>query len=598
MDEQTMPSAWIGPYPSRTISTGLTRPSFDSDSHPGREIVSVPVIGPDQAGLYGTPTPMHVPSSSQVPLTVQMPTQSTRQTSDRQPSDFEQSPLAYSLSAELASIGKHRFRLTYVTDRLLVVSYPPDSQEADHNEGARWLCQAFERRYGSNYRIFNLSGFTKELHLSSQVPVIDLFWPVPLAPGLEQLVTAIDQLDYWLHNHDNGNGAIPYGQESQIQSTSNNRVAVLHCTGPRSLLATYLAVYICQSKARFGPLCGQRPGSPTARGLRWNENRFRRFKNELILGHMILKRFYEDNLARELIPSQKRYVGYFSGLVTGALILQDRLVYLHAVVYRNPARGRFFVRGLETIAENNNGNSHYAQPEDIFPRGSNREQPTVVLPSGAVMTDLSQEQAEHLGLLEWYGLPSGLDMAAIGKNDQNHQIETSFPADQERLSQLTRSIEQEIGSGRRIADVGAHTFWQKGLDSTAVRSFMEGEGGLQLKIYQNLKLMHTTRVLCPNVNFMVEKYIFPIEPVLPLHGDILIACFIIPDVATSIQEIIFRLQFHTCAISSEKITFYKHDLDEACTGECKLCKSFSHTDFIAFSLIRISFITSILKSHR
>ncbi|KAF6780483.1 hypothetical protein AHF37_00028 [Paragonimus kellicotti] len=416
-----------------------------------------------------------------------------------------------------------------------VVSYPPDSQEADHNEGARWLCQAFERRYGSNYRIFNLSGFTKELHLSSQVPVIDLFWPVPLAPGLEQLVTAIDQLDYWLHNHDNGNGAIPYGQESQIQSTANNRVAVLHCTGPRSLLATYLAVYICQSKARFGPLCGQRPGSPTARGLRWNENRFR------------------------------SYVGYFSGLVTGALILQDRLVYLHAVVYRNPARGRFFVGGLETIAENNNGNSHYAQPEDIFPCGSDREQPTIVLPSAAVMTDLSQEQTEHLKLLEWYGVSSGLDVAALGKNDRNHQIESSFPTDQEHLSQLTRSIEQEIGPGRRVAGVGAHTFWQKGLDSTTVRSFMEGEGGLQLKIYQNLKLMHTTRLLCPNINFMVEKYIFPIEPVLPLHGDILIACFIIPDVATSIQEIIFRLQFHTCAISSEKITFYKHDLDEACT---------------------------------
>ncbi|KAA3682276.1 uncharacterized protein DEA37_0008807 [Paragonimus westermani] len=487
MDEETMPSAWIGPYPSRTTSTGLTRPSFDSDSHPGHEIVSVPVIGPAQAGLYGTPTALHVPSSSQLPLTVQMPTRGTRWTSDRQPSDFEQSPLAYSLSAELASIGKHRFRLTYVTDRLLdrqmpyrgpsfdaknvmeiascvseisfqlqnsfwklydlivvedksdtqlidrgtgvvvnahsfrriaqpgnlpfwsctvlihseVVSYPPDSQEVDHNEGARWLCQAFERRYGSNYRIFNLSGFTKELHLSSQVPVVDLFWPVPLAPGLEQLVTAIDQLDYWLHNHDNGNGAIPYGQEPQMQTLSNNRVAVLHCTGPRSLLATYLAVYICQSKARFGPLCGQRPGSPTARGLRWNENRFR----------------------------------------------------------------------------------------------SNREQPTIVLPSAAVLTDLSQEQEEHLKLMEWYGVSSELDMAAIGKSDQNHQIEGSFPADQEHLSQLTRSIEQEIGSGRRIAGVGGNTFWQKSSDGTSAHSFMEGEGGLQLKIYQNLKLMHTTRLL-------------------------------------------------------------------------------------------------------
>ncbi|THD27566.1 putative tensin [Fasciola hepatica] len=195
------------------------------------------------------------------------------------------------------------------------VSYPPDAQEADHNEGARWLCHAFERRYGNNYRIFNLSGFTKELHLSSQVPVIDLFWPVPLAPGLEQLVTAIDQLDFWLHNHDNGY-QYGMGQDGTNVDPAINRVAVLHCTGPRSLLATYLAVYICQSKARFGPLCGQRPGSPTARGLQWNERRFRRFRNELVLEHMILKRFYEDNLARELSPSQKRSVAYVFNVFT------------------------------------------------------------------------------------------------------------------------------------------------------------------------------------------------------------------------------------------------------------------------------------------
>lgn len=37
----------------------------------------------------------------------------------RDVTDHTIAPLAYSLSAELASVGKHRFRLTYVTDRLL-----------------------------------------------------------------------------------------------------------------------------------------------------------------------------------------------------------------------------------------------------------------------------------------------------------------------------------------------------------------------------------------------------------------------------------------------------------------------------------------------
>ncbi|VDQ17931.1 unnamed protein product [Trichobilharzia regenti] len=88
-----------------------------------------------------------------------------------------------------------------------------------------------------------------------------------------------------MHNHDiDGSTTTGDGKRSKEASIVNNRVAVLHCTGPKSLLATYLAVYICQSKARFGPLCGQRPGSPTARGLQWNENRFRRYVLLNVLG--------------------------------------------------------------------------------------------------------------------------------------------------------------------------------------------------------------------------------------------------------------------------------------------------------------------------
>ncbi|KAA0183773.1 putative tensin [Fasciolopsis buskii] len=293
-DEQALPSAWIAPYPLPT-SIAARRPvrTFPASVNGGvqpTEIATVPrdySVSPHGVRTSGQP----VPSSSligQQPTTHrprelvgrggEMDSFMGIRDRGRDVTDHTIAPLAYSLSAELASVGKHRFRLTYVTDRLLVVSYPPDAQEADHNEGARWLCHAFERRYGSNYRIFNLSGFTKELHLSSQVPVIDLFWPAPLAPGLEQLVTAIDQLDFWLHNHDSNGYHYGVGQDRRTPEIdpATNRVAVLHCTGPRSLLATYLAVYICQSKARFGPLCGQRPGSPTARGLQWNERRFRR----------------------------------------------------------------------------------------------------------------------------------------------------------------------------------------------------------------------------------------------------------------------------------------------------------------------------------
>ncbi|OON17248.1 hypothetical protein X801_06916, partial [Opisthorchis viverrini] len=161
LDDQILPSAWVGPYPSqRPVSMGPTLPSFGPGAVPTTAHAPSPFAHPPQSAFYGPPT--SVPSAAatappQVPLVVHMPSEPTPPGSDqpeyfRPREEFGHSPLAYSLSAELASVGKHRFRLTYVTDRLLVVSYPPDAQEADHNEGARWLCQAFERRYGNNYR--------------------------------------------------------------------------------------------------------------------------------------------------------------------------------------------------------------------------------------------------------------------------------------------------------------------------------------------------------------------------------------------------------------------------------------------------------------
>ncbi|VDP91133.1 unnamed protein product [Echinostoma caproni] len=323
---------------------------------------------------------------------------------------------------------------------------------------------------------------------------------------------------------------------------------------------------------------------------------------------MILKRFYEDNLARELSPSQKRYVGYFSGLVTGALILQDRLVYLHAVVYRNPSRGRLLSTtatvgaSLEPIAEanssDNNNNNHedhnhvqmdtsiYAHPDDLRPLPPDGQQPSVVPPGPeSRLFEWSPTQPAPVSVWDWGRLASmdyataGIDESQqTGPSGSTYRVNGIFPTEQERLCDLTSTIEREMRTGRgdggadelvgdgSVADTGGTTDWTRGLHS--LRTFMEGDGGILLKIYQNLKLMHTTRLLCPNINICVENYVFPIEPVLPLHGDILIACYLRPDISSNLQEIIFRLQFHTCATSSEKLSFFKHDLDEACSGKC------------------------------
>ncbi|CAH8554558.1 unnamed protein product [Schistosoma turkestanicum] len=517
-----MPSAWIAPFPPSKYATDkFHSAAFKPDSKqtdPFHQRISPSLI---------QTTPFNLPSTtlSTSHLDKQKRSAKSKQTwSSEKSADQHGTSLVCSLSAELASVGKQRFRLIYITDRLLVVSYPPEATKTDHNEGARWLCRAFEKRYGENYKIFNLSGFTKELHFSSRTPVIDLFWAGTLAPALEQLVTAIDQLDFWLHNHDMPSTTATTTTNDLHRSKENydlnNRVAVLHCTGPKCLLATYLAVYICQSKARFGPLYGQRPGSPTARGLQWNENRLRRFKHELVMGHTILKKFYEDNLARELNPSQKRYVGYFSSLLTGALILQDRLVYLHAIVYRDSSRGRYLGQPLEAIHEINNENSLYAQPDDLL---TSRLQHV----HGTAGQTVLQETLIPLN--------QNNNLLFSGKNKRHDYVGYHEDDDEEEEDEIDhmRRWDQIFSTGNPMnlfqpTMIKSHQSDQSPMMTKAelssstfkyLQTFVDSECGLFLKIYQNLNLMHTTRVLA---------------------------------------------QFHTCAVDAEKLSFFKVDLDEAC----------------------------------
>ncbi|CAH8619605.1 unnamed protein product [Schistosoma guineensis] len=580
-DEISMPSAWIAPFPSKCVTGKFTPTSFKSDNNQIDHLHQR--ISPS---LIQT-TPLNIqPNVTTSQLDHQQKIKSNQSWSKTTDDPYGTS-LVCSLSAELASVGRQRFRLTYITDRLLVVSYPPEATKTDHNEGARWLCKAFEKRYGENYRIFNLSGFTKELHFSSRTPVIDLFWAGKLAPALEQLVTAIDQLDFWLHNHDiSSTNDI---KKSKEINNINNRVAVLHCTGPKCLLATYLAVYMCQSKARFGPLYGQRPGSPTARGLQWNENRLRRFKHELVLGHTILKKFYEDNLARELNPSQKRYVGYFSGLLTGALILQDRLVYLHTIVYRDSSRGRYLGQSLDAIIENNE-NSLYAKPDEIITNqiqsihhkhNDQNDQYNISQNDLLINDHLNEIDNDHEDndnndidhIKRWDQIfSSPIDLLKTTMITQQQQQQQQQQHHHPQQQQQQQQQQQHHHPQQQQQQQEQHHHHQQ-TDQTTFselpslkhfQTFVDKECGLFLKIYQNLNLMHTTRVLCPNVNFRVQRYIFPIEPVLPLHGDVLIACYIQPNFSTQLQECLFRAQFHTCAVDAEKLSFFKVDLDEAC----------------------------------
>ena len=65
----------------------------------------------------------------------------------------------------------------------------------------------------------------------------------------------------------------------------------------------------------------------------------------------------------------------------------------------------------------------------------------------------------------------------------------------------------------------------------------------------------------------------PVDPCVPLRGDILVACYHRRPHGGRAGgggggggELVFRCQFHTCAVADNKLLFSKHELDGACTG--------------------------------
>jgi tensin len=57
-----------------------------------------------------------------------------------------------------------------------------------------------------------------------------------------------------------------------------------------------------------------------------------------------------------------------------------------------------------------------------------------------------------------------------------------------------------------------------------------------------------------------------LDPSLALKGDVLIKCFH-KRPRSNIRDVIFRCQFHTCAVSNHAMMLHKADLDDAAEGE-------------------------------
>ncbi|XP_066587703.1 tensin-3 isoform X2 [Prorops nasuta] len=164
--------------------------------------------------------------------------------------------------------------LCYVTERIIALWYREDVRGV--LEHATSLLRA---KHANNYMIFNLSAPGRNAEANTR----EVGWPQGLAPSLERLCALCKELDSWLKG-------------------ANNRAVVLHSRGNKERLGVAVSAYM-----NYSSICGGR---------------------DQALDRFAMRRFLHDKIGPLRVPSHRRYIEYFSGLLSGSLRISQSPLYL------------------------------------------------------------------------------------------------------------------------------------------------------------------------------------------------------------------------------------------------------------------------------
>ncbi|KAM9305254.1 tensin-1 [Gastrophryne carolinensis] len=176
--------------------------------------------------------------------------------------------------------------LTYITERIISVTFSTGTEEAAFCRNLKEVAHMLKSKHGDSYLIFNLSERRHDINkLHSKV--LDFGWPDLHAPSLEKVCSICKAMDTWLN-------ADPHN------------VVVIHNKGNRGRTGVVIAAYMHYSNI-----------SASA---------------DQALDRFAMRRFYEDKVLPVAQPSQKRYIHYFSGLLSGAIKMNNKPLFLHHVI--------------------------------------------------------------------------------------------------------------------------------------------------------------------------------------------------------------------------------------------------------------------------
>ncbi|XP_067385844.1 tensin-2 isoform X2 [Emydura macquarii macquarii] len=198
----------------------------------------------------------------------------------------QRSTLPRSFSLDHVMERKYDFDLTYITERIISVFFPPALEEQRYRGNLREVAQMLKSKHEDKYTLFNLS--EKRHDISRLNPKVqDFGWPDWHAPPLDKICSICKAMETWLNS-------------------DPQHVVVLHCKGNKGKTGVMVAAYMHYSKI-----------SASA---------------DQALGTLTMRKFCEDKVAASLQPSQRRYISYFSGLLSGTIKMNSNTLFLHYVL--------------------------------------------------------------------------------------------------------------------------------------------------------------------------------------------------------------------------------------------------------------------------
>ncbi|XP_057686313.1 tensin-2 isoform X3 [Corythoichthys intestinalis] len=178
------------------------------------------------------------------------------------------------------------FDLTYITERIISVFFPPKLEEQRYRLNLKEVAAMLKSKHQDKFLLLNLS--ERRHDMSRLNPKVHEFgWPDLHAPPLDKICAICKAMETWL-------------------TSDPQHVVVLHCKGNKGKTGVIIAAYMHYSKISAGA--------------------------DQALSTLAMRKFCEDKVSTSLQPSQNRYIYYFGGLLSGAIKMNSSPLFLHQVL--------------------------------------------------------------------------------------------------------------------------------------------------------------------------------------------------------------------------------------------------------------------------